>query len=73
MCELLGRNVELEDPRAIYRRGWGPDALSAVRVIASWTLSIQGMNRQPTLLNFDVIDENYPITIGMDLELCDDW
>lgn len=37
------------------------------RIIALWTLSIQRMNMNPTLSKFDVMDDDSPITIVMEV------
>lgn len=68
LCDLLRGQMELDDVGSVYRRGSGPDALGVARIICAWTLSVQYISGQPTLLKFDVINDNSPITILMDLK-----
>lgn len=68
LCNILRRNVSLDPPHASYIRGWGPNGADEARVIASWSITVQDMNNQPTVLRFDVTDDESPITIGMDMK-----
>lgn len=61
----MGANMVWHDERAKYRRGQGPNALGAAKVIIACTLSIQYMNKKLTVLTFDVMDDESPRTIGM--------
>lgn len=65
LCDFLWMKLNLDEPRAVYHRGWEPNA---AKFIASWSLSIQDLNNLAVTLTFDFMDDNLPITMGMDLE-----
>lgn len=65
---MLGRKLNLDEPRAVYQRGWGPNAADMAEVIASWSLTMQDLNDRTTTITFDVMDDNSPITMGMDIK-----
>lgn len=69
LWDLLGRKIELDDAKNVYRRGWGPDDLIAARVISVRTLLVQAMNSQPKIWTFDVMNDIWPITIGMEFKM----
>lgn len=68
LCDVLNREVELDEPKALYQRGWGPAASDAASVIAAWRLHMQDVNRKPVVIVFDVTNDNSPIVIGMDIK-----
>lgn len=64
----MGRKMSLDEPRAIYSRGWGPNGSDSSDVIAAWSLFMQDMMNQPVEIVFDVTNDESPIIIGMDLK-----
>lgn len=68
LCDILGRELVLDAPRARYMRGWGPNGTAASEITASWSLFLQDMEDQPTEIIFDVTRDASPIVIGMDFK-----
>lgn len=60
--------MELDEPRASYRQGWGPNASDSSDVIAAWTLFLQDMNNKSVSMIFDVTNDGSPIVVGMDVK-----
>lgn len=68
LCDILNREVHLEDARAKYSRGWGPNSSDASCIVASWTLHMQDMDGKSVEINFDITNDESPVIIGMDLK-----
>lgn len=64
----MNREVTLDEPRTVYKRGWGPKSSDASDIIASWTLYMQDMKNKPTAIDFDVTNDASPIILGMDVK-----
>lgn len=43
ICEVLGREMKLSEPRDNYRPGWGPDGSAEPDMIASWSSYVPDM------------------------------
>lgn len=65
LCDILGREMSLEMPRARYLRGWGPNSSDAVERVAAWTLYLKDMHGESVALTFYVTIDGSPIVIGM--------
>lgn len=68
LCDIIGRPVKIEKARSDYRRGWGPYGSDSMPIIGLWSITIQDINDKPTTLDFDVTDDDSPITVGMDVQ-----
>ena len=66
LCEILGLNIELEQPAFFYERGWGNKALGAKPIVCSWTLTLADRNGRPTSITFDLFDDDSPLALGLD-------
>lgn len=68
LCDVIERPVVLTEPRNTYTRGRGPQASDAMPIIAGWSITIRDMNNRPITIDFDVTNDNSPITIGIDIQ-----
>lgn len=64
----MGKPFVPERPKYKYKRGWGHEGLSPQTVVCSWTMAFQDMNGKPTELNFDLFNDDAPLSIGMDVQ-----
>lgn len=67
LCEVLDVPFEAFRPKKVYYRGWGHKCIKAIPIVCIWTLHVQDLQNQATELTFDLVDDDFPLTIGMDI------
>lgn len=67
MCEKIGIHLKNDNPREQYMHDWGSQCSDAKPVRYSWDLKIMDDSDWPITLTFDLVDGQYPLTIGTDI------
>lgn len=68
ICNLLGIDLVLSPPRAIYQHGWGTECSQAKDIKYSWYLTVFDVNGKSTTLPFDHVQGSAPLIVGLDIE-----
>lgn len=68
LCQILGIQLNLSPPRAIYQHGWGTECAQAQHIRHTWYLTLFDINGLPTTIAFDLVNGSSPLIIGLDVK-----
>lgn len=68
LCDALGINLVLDEPRDVYLHGWGDKCADAKIVKCSWSVTTHDIKGLPTTLTFDLVDGESPLILGLDVK-----
>lgn len=68
LCDMMAIPFEVHRPRAEYLHGWGTDCAGARPIKCTWHVTVMDTCGWPVTFEFDLVEGNSPLIIGLDLK-----
>eukprot|EP00177_Eucheuma_denticulatum_P007832 GFKZ01014258.1.p1 GENE.GFKZ01014258.1~~GFKZ01014258.1.p1 ORF type:complete len:1202 (-),score=97.36 GFKZ01014258.1:1881-5486(-) len=67
ICDMLEVSFDVKPPKEEYMHAWGDRTIDAKPIIASWELTTFDIHHKPCTFEFDLLEGDEPIIIGLDV------